>query len=62
MFEKGTIHQEKVPLPMDTLAWQETQVDFFKISAIFFDTREQDSDSEEALQVQQYQTDTETRV
>ena len=24
---KGTIHPEKVPLPMDTLAWQETQVE-----------------------------------
>ena len=26
--EKGTIPAEKVPLPMDPPAWQETQVDF----------------------------------
>ena len=28
MVEKGTIPSEEVPLPMDPLAWQETQVDF----------------------------------
>ena len=26
--EEGTLPSEKVPLPMDTLSWQETQVDF----------------------------------